>query len=189
MLNLLKPRYVLPMHGDHKRIQLHGGLAEAVGIDPDDIFAGENGLPLEIDAQGARFGEREQAGMIFVDGVDIGDPADVALRDRRMLSGDGIFIVVATVSEQTGESVVAPEVIFRGVPFIEQADGLVDEIRGEVERSLRDGAQAGVREIDVLQQQLHDDLGRVRLRAAAPPADGAAGRRRGLRRQPRDGCR
>jgi ribonuclease J len=159
MLNLLKPRYVLPMHGDHKRIQLHSELAEAVGIDPDDIFRGENGLPLEIDGSGAKFGEREQAGMIFVDGVDIGDPADVALRDRRMLSGDGIFIVVATVSEQTGESVVAPEVIFRGVPFVEQADGLIDEIRGEVERSLGNAARDGMREIDVLQQQLHDDLG------------------------------
>ena len=159
MLNLLKPRYVLPIHGDHKRIQLHAELAEAVGIDPDDIFRGENGLPLEMDGSGAKFGEPEQAGMIFVDGVDIGDPADVALRDRRMLSGDGIFIVVATVSEQTGESVVAPEVIFRGVPFVEQADGLVDEIRTEVERSLRNAARDGMREIDVLQQQLHDDLG------------------------------
>ncbi len=158
MLNLLKPRYVLPIHGDHKRIQLHAQLADAVGIDPDDVFAGENGLPLEIDAAGARFGEREQAGMIFVDGVDIGDPADVALRDRRMLSGDGIFIVVATVSEQTGESVVAPEVIFRGVPFLEQADGLVEEIRAEVERSLQSAAREGVHEIDVLQQELHDDL-------------------------------
>ena len=86
--------------------------------------------------RGARFGEPEQSGMIFVDGVDIGDPADVALRDRRMLSADGIFIVVATVSEQTGESVAPPEVIFRGVPFIEQADGLVEDIRDEVERSL-----------------------------------------------------
>jgi len=158
MLNLLKPRYVLPVHGDHKRIQLHGQLADAVGIHPDDVFAGENGLVLEIDSSGARFGEREQAGMIFVDGVDIGDPSDVALRDRRMLSADGIFIVVATVSEQTGESVVPPEVIFRGVPFIEQADGLVDEIRSEVERSLQAAAQDGVREIDLLQQGLHDDL-------------------------------
>jgi ribonuclease J len=158
MLNLLKPRYVLPVHGDHKRVQLHAQLADSVGIDPDDVFAGENGLPLEIDASGARFVEREQAGMIFVDGVDIGDPADVALRDRRMLSGDGIFIVVATVSEQTGESVVAPEVIFRGVPFIEQADELVEEIRTEVERSLQHAAREGVREIDVLQQELHDDL-------------------------------
>jgi ribonuclease J len=158
MLNLLKPRYVLPVHGDHKRIQLHSDLAAAVGIDPEDVFAGENGLPLEISETGARFGEREQAGMIFVDGVDIGDPADVALRDRRMLSGDGIFIVVATVSEQSGESVVPPEVIFRGVPFVEQADSLVSEIREAVERSLRHAAAQGVREIDVLQQALHDDL-------------------------------
>jgi ribonuclease J len=158
MLNLVKPRYVLPVHGDYKRIQLHAELADAVGIDPDDVFRGENGLPLEIDSSGARFGEPEQSGMIFVDGVDVGDPADVALRDRRMLSADGIFIVVATVSEQTGESVAAPEVIFRGVPFPEQADELVEDIRDEVERSLNRAAQDGVREIDLLQQELHDDL-------------------------------
>jgi ribonuclease J len=158
MLNLVKPRYVLPVHGDYKRIQLHAQLADAVGIDPDDVFRGENGLPLEIDARGARFGEPEQSGMIFVDGVDIGDPADVALRDRRMLSADGIFIVVATVSEQNGESVAPPEVIFRGVPFIEQADGVLQDLRDEVERSLARAAKDGVREIDLLQQELHDDL-------------------------------
>jgi ribonuclease J len=158
MLNLLRPRYVLPVHGDHKRLHLHAQLADAVGIDPDDVFQGENGLPLEIDSRGARFGEPEQSGMIFVDGVDIGDPADVALRDRRMLSDDGIFIVVATVSEQTGESVVAPEVIFRGVPFIEQADGLLEEIRGAVEDSLRRAVADGIQENDLLQQELHDDL-------------------------------
>jgi ribonuclease J len=158
MLNLVKPRYVLPVHGDYKRIQLHAELADAVGIDPDDVFRGENGLPLEIDSSGARFGEPEQSGMIFVDGVDVGDPADVALRDRRMLSADGIFIVVATISEQSGESVAVPEVIFRGVPFIEQADELVEDIRDEVERSLNRAAQDGVREIDLLQQELHDDL-------------------------------
>ena len=158
MLNLVKPRFVLPVHGDHKRLHLHARLADAVGIDPGQVFEGENGLPLEIDARGARFGGREQSGMIFVDGVDIGDPADVALRDRRMLSADGIFIVVATVSEQTGGSVAPPEVIFRGVPFIEQADALVRDIRDAVERSLAAAARDGVREIDLLQQELHDDV-------------------------------
>jgi ribonuclease J len=158
MLNLVKPRYVMPIHGDHKRLYLHSQLADSVGIDPDDVFRLENGLPLEIDSGGARIGEPEQSGMIFVDGVDIGDPADAAMRDRRMLSADGIFIVVATVSEQTGESVAPPEVIFRGVPFIEQADGLVQDIRDEVERSLAHSATDGVREIDLLQQELHDDL-------------------------------
>ncbi len=158
MLNLVRPRYVMPIHGDFKRIGLHAQLAAAVGLGRERVFRGENGLPLEIDAAGARFAEPEQSGMIFVDGVDIGDPADVALRDRRMLSADGIFIVVATVSEQTGESVAPPEVIFRGVPFIEQADELVEEIREEVTRSLATAATDGVREIDLLQQELHDDL-------------------------------
>jgi ribonuclease J len=158
MLNLVKPRYVLPMHGDYKRLRLHAQLADSVGIDPDDVFQGQNGLPLEIDESRAWFGEPEPSGMIFVDGVDIGDPADVALRDRRMLSADGIFIVVATVSEQTGESVVPPEVIFRGVPFADQADDLIEEIRAEVERSLAAAARDDVREIDMLQEELHDDL-------------------------------
>jgi ribonuclease J len=158
MMNLLKPRYMLPVHGDFKRLQLHGKLAEDVGIDPDSIFRGQNGLPLEIDSRGARWGEREQAGMIFVDGVDIGDPEDVALRDRRMLSADGIFIVVATVSEQDGRSVADPEIIFRGVPFVDEQDGVVDEIRAAVEDSLARSAEEEIREISLLQSHLHDDV-------------------------------
>jgi ribonuclease J len=158
LLNLLRPRYVMPVHGDFKRIHLHAQLAEAVGVDPPRIFKGENGLPLDIDSGGARFGERERAGMIFVDGVDIGDVADVALRDRRMLSADGIFIVVATISEQDGTSVVPPEVIFRGVPFLDEAGAIVEEIRNVVEDSLLRAADDEIREIDLLQQVLHDDL-------------------------------
>jgi ribonuclease J len=158
MLNLVKPRYVFPFHGDHKRIHLHGELAEAVGIDAKAIFKGENGLPLEIDAKGARFGEKEQSGVIYVDGVDVGDMADVALRDRRMLSADGIFVVVATISEQTGESVADPEVIFRGVPYTEDAQSLLADIRDVVDRSLERAAREEIREIDLLQEVLHDDL-------------------------------
>src|SRR5256886_5899189 len=111
MLNLTRPRCGLPMPGDHRRLRLHAQLAEAVGIDSDDTFVGRNGLPLEISENGARFGAEERAGLIFVDGVDIGEPEDVALRDRRMLSADGIFIVVATVSEQDGLPVAPTELI------------------------------------------------------------------------------
>ena len=158
MINLTRPRYVMPVHGDHRRLRLHGHLAEAVGVPPDRIFLGENGLPLEVDASGARFGAAEQAGMIFVDGVEVGDIEDVALRDRRMLSADGIFIVVATISEQDGRSVVPPEIIFRGVPFLDEADGLVDEIRQAVEDSLAHSAEEEITEIDLLQSHLHDDV-------------------------------
>ncbi len=158
MLNLTRPKYVMPFHGDFKRIHLHAQLAESVGIAPENIFKGENGLPLELDAKGARWGSKEQSGMIFVDGVDIGDVTDVALRDRRMLSADGIFVVVATISEQDGSSVAEPEVIFRGVPFVDEADKLIDQLRDTVDRSLARAAKEDIREIDLLQQILHDDL-------------------------------
>jgi ribonuclease J len=158
MLNLTRPKYVMPFHGDHKRIQLHADLAEAVGIESDNIFKGENGLPLEIDESGARFGKPERAGMIYVDGVEIGDPTDVALRDRRMLSADGIFVVVATISEQDGSSVADPEIIFRGVPYSQDAEELLGDIRGAINGSLERAAREEIREIDLLQQVLHDDL-------------------------------
>jgi ribonuclease J len=158
MLNLVKPKYVMPFHGDFKRQKLHGELAVAVGVPADNVFTGTNGLPLEIDAKGARFGKPEQAGMVFVDGVDIGDVADVALRDRRMLSADGIFVVVATISEQDGTSVADPEVIFRGVPFRDEADRLLDQLRDTVESSLERAAKEEIREIDLIQEVLHDDL-------------------------------
>jgi ribonuclease J len=158
MLNLTKPRFVLPAHGDHRRLRLHSELAEAVGVPPKSIFRGENGRPLEINASGAGFGELEQAGMIFVDGVDVGDIEDVALRDRRMLSADGIFIVVATISEQDGRSVVPPEIIFRGVPFVDESDQFVEELREAVDASLARSAEEEIREIDLLQDHLHDDV-------------------------------
>jgi ribonuclease J len=158
MLNLTRPRYVMPFHGDFKRIRLHGELAQALGVPAENVFRGQNGLPLEIDEDGARFGAKEQSGMIFVDGMDIGDVTDVALRDRRMLSADGIFVVVATISEQDGSSVADPEVIFRGVPFLDEAGELLDELRDCVEDSLERAATEEIREVDLLQQTLHDDL-------------------------------
>ena len=183
MLNLVKPRYVMPFHGDFKRLRLHAQLAEAVGVAPEDIFQGDNGLPLDIDERGARFGEPEQSGMIFVDGVEIGDMADVALRDRRMLSADGIFIVVVTIAEQDGRSVADPEVIFRGVPFLDQADELLEEIRATVDASLRARRQGG----DPRGRPAAADAARrsreASLRPSEAAADGPARRRRGLSRR------
>ena len=158
MLNLTSPRYVMPVHGDHKRLRLHAALAESVGIEPERIFKGRNGLALEFDESGAHLGPELGAGMIFVDGVDIGDPDDVALRDRRALSADGVFIVVATISSDDGSQVAPPEIIFRGVPFVEEADGLVEELRVVVGDSLAEAARHEERETTLLQQDLHDDI-------------------------------
>ena len=148
----------MPVHGDHKRLRLHSRLAEQVGVPPERVFKSRNGLALEIDERGARLGPEHRAGMIFVDGVDIGDPDDVALRDRRALSADGVFIVVATVSSDNGSQVAPPEIIFRGVPFVDEADGLVEELRSVVGDSLAEAARHEEREAVLLQQDLHDDV-------------------------------
>ena len=161
MLNLTRPRYVMPFHGDHRRLRLHADLAASVGIDSKRIFPSRNGVPLELKAKGARLGADEGAGMIFVDGVDIGDPDDVALRDRRTLSADGVFIVVATVSSDDGAQVAPPEIIFRGVPFLEAdgTDGLVEELRDVVAKTLAKAAKhAEQREPQMIQEDLHDDI-------------------------------
>ena len=161
MLNLTKPKYVLPVHGDHKRLRLHAELAHSVGVDPADVFQGRNGLPLEIDENGARFGEDIHNGVMFVDGVNIGEPDDAALRDRREISADGIFIVVATISSDDGSVVADPEVIFRGVAFLEEADGLVDNLKDVIEDSLEDAAEAGTRELHLIQEDLHDAVAKL----------------------------
>jgi ribonuclease J len=161
MLNLTRPRYVMPFHGDHRRLRLHADLARSVGVDGERIFPSRNGLPLEIGPGDARLGADQGAGLIFVDGVDIGDPDDVALRDRRTLSADGVFIVVATISSDDGAQVAPPEIIFRGVPFLEAegTDGLVEELREVVGRTLAEGAaHAEQREPQMLQEDLHDDI-------------------------------
>ena len=160
MLNLTKPKYVIPVHGDYKRLRLHAELAESVGVDSDRIFQGRNGLPLEVDAKGAGFGEDINAGVMYVDGVNIGEPDDAALRDRREISADGIFIVVATISNDDGSVVADPEVIFRGVAFLEEADGLVEDLKDLVEDQLEDSAKAGKRENHLVEEDLHDAIGK-----------------------------
>ncbi len=139
MINLVKPDYVLPVHGDHQR-----------------VFTGRNGLPLEIARDGAEFGEEEPSGVILVDGIDLADPNDAALRDRRTISADGICIVVAAIGADDGELLSDPEVIARGIGSIEDDPELADQIADLAEDSLADSARAGVREIDLIQADLHD---------------------------------
>jgi ribonuclease J len=160
MLNLTRPKYVMPVHGDHQRLRLHSELAEAVGVDRERIFQGRNGLPLEVDESGAGFGEDIHAGVIYVDGVNIGEPDDAALRDRREISADGIFIVVATISSDDGSIVADPEVIFRGVAFLEEADALVEDLKDLVEDQLDDAAKAGKRENHLVEEDLHAAIGK-----------------------------
>jgi len=158
MLNLTRPKYLMPVHGDHKRIRLHAEMAESIGIPSANIFRGDNGLPLEIDADGARFGDRERAGMFFVDGIELGDPTESAMRDRSTLSEDGIMFVVAAVSADEGETVADHEIVLRGVPLAEKEDKFIADVRVAMEKSLDRAADDDVHAVELIEKILHDDL-------------------------------
>ncbi len=156
MLNLTRPKYVMPVHGDFQRIRLHAELARSVGVPEENIFRGRNGLPFEISPDGAGFGEEVAGGVIFVDGVELADPNDATLRDRRTISDDGIVIVVATVAAEDGEIVADPELITRGTTVLGDDPDILDQLADVVEGSLERSAGSGVRDHDLVQADLHD---------------------------------
>jgi ribonuclease J len=158
VLALLRPRNVMPMHGEFRMLAAQGRLAEDVGVPGDRIVLAENGSVVELADGRARITDQIEAGMTFVDGLAMGDVNAVALRDRRHLSEDGVLIVVATVGTQNGRELSPPEVIARG--FVELGP-VLDEARDEAERVLARSLGQNVAELKLLQEEIHDAVGRL----------------------------
>ncbi|MFQ5426097.1 MAG: ribonuclease J [Gaiellales bacterium] len=157
MLGLLKPRAVMPVHGEFRMLSAHARLARQVGVDADQIILAENGTVVELTDDGPAVVGRVGAGMTFVDGLGVGDVKDVALRDRRHLSEHGVLIVVATLVRDESRALAPPEVIARGLSELED---LVDETRDEADEILRACLADGAAEHKLIQEHLHDELGR-----------------------------
>ncbi len=159
MLNLLKPRYFLPVHGEYRHQHLHAELARQSGLDEDHVLILENGDVLEIDAKGARVIDRVRAGKVFVDGFEIGDAEHVVLRDRQQLAEDGILIAVVTISIQTGASFAPPELVARGFLYNDDRQQQVLEQAGKVlEEKLAELAEEHVTGQRLLKEDVHDTL-------------------------------
>jgi ribonuclease J len=158
MLALLRPRSVMPVHGEYRMLSTHGRLARDAGIDGERIVIAENGDVVHLGATGARIVDHVPAGIAFVDGLAVGDVKDASLRDRRHLAEDGVLIVVATIGSQNGREVAAPEVIARGFA---EPDELLDQARDEAERVLQWCLSEEIGELKLLQEHLHDALGQL----------------------------
>ena len=160
IIGLLRPKSVMPVHGEFRMLAAHAQLAREGGIPEDRIVLAENGSVVELQDGVARIVGEVEAGVTFVDGLGVGDVHDVALRDRRRLAEDGVLIVVATLAAQDRGGLTAPpELIVRG--FGEGAEPLLDELREEADRVLRQLIGDDVTEIKLLQEHLHDALGGV----------------------------
>jgi ribonuclease J len=158
MLSLVRPRGVMPIHGEFRMLSAHARLATEAGLPSNAIVLAENGSVVELTRDGARIAERIETGVTFVDGLGVGDVRDVALRDRRRLSEDGVLIIVATLASSNGASGGRPELIARG--FADPGP-LLEEMRDEAERVLEDLLSQRVSEIKLLQEHLHDSVGQL----------------------------
>lgn len=158
MLALVRPRSVVPAHGEYRMLAAHGQLARDAGVPADSIVIAENGSVIELKpGSPPRIVDRVESGVTLVDGLGVGDVKDVALRDRRHLAEDGVLIIVTTLGGSNGGA-AAPELIARGFA---ESDELLDELRAEATRVLNKLEADDIREIKLLQEHLHDAVGQV----------------------------
>ncbi|MFC2001290.1 ribonuclease J [Chloroflexota bacterium] len=129
LLNLVKPRFFVPIHGEYRHLSIHAGLAQSVGIPKDNIFVLEDGDILEFDSQVAKVTGKVGSGHVYVDGLSVGDVGGVVIRNRRMLSQDGIVVVIIAVSRQTGKLVGRPDIVTRGFVDTREFKGMLDKSR------------------------------------------------------------
>jgi ribonuclease J len=160
MLNLTRPKYFMPIHGEFRMQVHHGRLAVETGVAPENVFIIENGTPIEFWADGsARRGQPVSAGYVYVDGLSVGDVGEIVLRDRRALANDGMFMIVVTVDKQTGKVVGRPEIITRGFVHGNEQDPMIDEAIRRVMESVESPGDH-ISEIALLKSQIKDGVSR-----------------------------
>jgi ribonuclease J len=159
MINLLRPQFFVPVHGEYRHQYYHAQLARESGLRDEDIIILENGDVLELDAENAEIVGQVPAGMVFVDGFELGDEEGIVLRDRQQLAGDGILIAVVTVDGQNGRTVAPPELVARG--FLhddERLKDVLDECRGALDDLMEKLGEVHVTGRRLIQEDIKEKL-------------------------------
>jgi len=155
LLGLVRPKAVMPIHGEYRMQAAHARLAQEAGVPASSIVLADNGDVVELTPQGVRMVDRVEVGVTFVDGLGVGDISDVALRDRRHMSEDGVLIVVTTLADGSASQ---PELISRGFA---ESEELLAEMRQEAHEIVRELLEDDIREIKLLQEHIHDGIGQL----------------------------
>ena len=161
MLNLVRPKYFIPVHGEYRMLVTHGRLAQQTGVAGDNVFVAENGDVLEFTKGGAEKIGRTYGGNVLVDGSGVGDIGDAVLRDRKHLSADGIMMVVVTVDAEEARVVAGPDLISRGVFYLPESGELVDELKEKLSRILDDCSAEGIRDIANVKEHIRSGLAKA----------------------------
>lgn len=158
MLNLVRPEFLVPVHGEYRMLDAHKKLAVRTGVEPGNVFVAENGDVLEFTHE---FGDKvgkTYGGHVFVDGSGIGDVGEAVLRDRKALSNDGIMMVVVAIDSEEAHLIAGPDLISRGVFYLPEAGGVIDELRSELSAMLAAMPVDALRDVDAVKEHIRAAL-------------------------------
>ena len=156
MLNLVKPKFFVPVHGEYRHLIKHANLAAEIGVPRSNIFVAENGHVLEFKRNTARQNGRVTAGRVLVDGLGVGDVGNIVLRDRKQLSQDGILIVVVTIDKGTHRVVAGPDIVSRGFVYVRESEALIEDAKDRVKLALEKCEEKGITEWASIKSNVRD---------------------------------
>ena len=155
---LLKPRFFIPVHGEHRMLVKHAELGKLMGVAPKNVVVAENGKVIEITKKSIKCEETVQAGAILVDGSGVGEVGSVVLRDRKHLAQDGMLVVVVNISSEDGSVISGPDIITRGFVYVKESENLMEELRVIAAHAIDRCSQNGRSDWSVLKANIKNDL-------------------------------
>ena len=155
---LLKPKYLMPVHGEYKHLKHHRDLAISMGMKKEHIFIMTIGEVLEVTNNSAKLAGTVPAGQVFVDGLGVGDVGNIVLRDRKHLSQDGLIIIVVSMERETGQVLAGPDIISRGFVYVRESEDLMDEARAVVRKALMKCEDRNITEWSYIKSMIKDTI-------------------------------
>jgi ribonuclease J len=160
VLNLIKPKYFIPVHGEYRHLMKHAHLAESLGMPRSRVFVAENGQIIEIGKKKASITGKVTAGKVLIDGLGVGDVGNIVLRDRKQLSQDGIMIVVVTIDKENSEVVAGPDIVTRGFVYVRESEELIENAKMRVREAMDICFQKNITEWAMIKTQIREKLGK-----------------------------
>ena len=158
MLNLVKPKYFLPVHGEYKHLKRHAETAINMGMDPEDVHIGSIGEVIELSSQRMMIRKKITAGNVMVDGLGIGDVGNSVLKDRKHLSEDGLIIVVVAINKNDRSIMSGPDIFTRGFIYVKESEEMVNEIKEIAAKVLNKCIINNIRDWNVMKTRIKDDI-------------------------------
>lgn len=156
--NLVKPKFFMPVHGEYRHLKQHANMAHSMGMPMENIFMMETGKILELTSDSAKINGSVPSGRVLVDGLGIGDVGSIVLRDRKLLSQDGLIVVVITTEKESGQIIAGPDIISRGFVYVREAEDLMEDAREVIKRTLTKCEGKGKNDWSAKKGLIKDDL-------------------------------